>query len=121
MARSSMQKKKILLVMKELLEKTDENNPLSTAELISMLSDNGISAERKSIYHDIEVLKEFGIDIESRREQPAGYYVASRDFELPELKLLVDAVQCTRFITKKKSEAMRSARGLLHGMMKIII
>ena len=106
MARSSMQKKKILLVMKELLEKTDENNPLSIAELISMLSDNGISAERKSIYHDIEVLKEFGIDIESRREQPAGYYVANRDFELPELKLLVDAVQCTRFITKKKSEEL---------------
>lgn len=106
MARSSMQKKKILLVMKELLEKTDENNPLSIAELISMLSDNGISAERKSIYHDIEVLKEFGIDIESRRGQPSGYYVASRDFELPELKLLVDAVQCTRFITKKKSEEL---------------
>ncbi|MEZ3487649.1 MAG: hypothetical protein K1W22_13995 [Lachnospiraceae bacterium] len=55
---------------------------------------------------NIEVLKEFGIDIENRREQPAGYYVASRDFELPELKLLVDAVQCTRFITKKKSEEL---------------
>lgn len=106
MARSSMQKKKILLIMRELLEKTDENHPLTITELIFMLSENGISAERKSIYHDIEVLREFGIDIENRREKPAGYYVASRDFELPELKLLVDAVQCTRFITKKKSKEL---------------
>lgn len=106
MARSNMQKKKILLVMKELLEKTDENHPLSVVDLIWMLSENGISAERKSIYHDIEVLREFGIDIENRREKPAGYYVANRDFELPELKILVDAVQCTRFITKKKSEEL---------------
>ena len=106
MARSSMQKKKILLVMRELLDKTDETHPLSILDLIQMLSENGISAERKSIYHDIEVLKEIGIDIENRREKPAGYYVASRDFELPELKLLVDAVQCARFITKKKSEEL---------------
>lgn len=113
MARSSMQKKKILLIMKELLEKTDETHPLSITELILMLSENGISAERKSIYHDIEVLREFGIDIENRREKPAGYYVASRDFELPELKLLVDAVQCARFITKKKSkELIRKLEGL---------
>jgi len=101
-----MQKKKILLVMRELLDKTDETHPLSILDLIQMLSENGISAERKSIYHDIEVLKEIGIDIENRREKPAGYYVASRDFELPELKLLVDAVQCARFITKKKSEEL---------------
>nr|WP_305135503.1 WYL domain-containing protein [uncultured Schaedlerella sp.] len=106
MARSSMQKKKILLIMRELLEKTDETHPLSITELILMLSENGISAERKSIYHDMEVLREFGIDIENRREKPAGYYVASRDFELPELKLLVDAVQCARFITKKKSKEL---------------
>jgi predicted DNA-binding transcriptional regulator YafY len=106
MARSSMQKKKILLIMRELLEKTDETHPLSIPELILMLSENGISAERKSIYHDMEVLREFGIDIENRREKPAGYYVASRDFELPELKLLVDAVQCARFITKKKSKEL---------------
>lgn len=106
MARSGMQKMKILLVMKELLEKTDENHPISMIELVSMLERNGISAERKSVYHDIETLKKFGMDIESKREQPAGYYIASRDFELPELKLLVDAVQCAKFITRKKSEQL---------------
>ncbi len=75
--------------------------------------DNGVSlltANRSVNWHfpmeDIEVLRDFGIDIENKREKPAGYYVASRDFELPELKLLVDAVQCTRFITKKKSEEL---------------
>lgn len=103
MAKSGMQKMKILLIMKELLEKTDEDHPISTRELLIMLNKNGISAERKSIYDDIEILRTFGIDIESRREVPAGYYIASRNFELPELKLLVDAVQCARFITRKKS------------------
>lgn len=106
MARSGMQKMKVLLIMKELLEKTDENHPVSVADLVSMLNKNGIMAERKSIYHDIETLRKFGIDIENRREQPSGYYVANRDFELPELKLLVDAVQCAKFITRKKSEEL---------------
>lgn len=106
MAKSGMQKMKILLIMKELLEKTDERHPVSITDIVSMLEKNGISAERKSIYHDIETLKAFGIDIVNRRELPAGYYVASRDFELPELKLLVDAVQCARFITRKKSEEL---------------
>lgn len=106
MARSGMQKMKILLVMRELLEKTDENHPISVHELVCMLARNGIAAERKSVYHDIETLRKFGIDIENRREQPSGYYVASRDFEIPELKLLVDAVQCARFITRKKSEEL---------------
>lgn len=106
MARSGIQKMKILLVMRELLEKTDEFHPITTTELVSMLERNGIAAERKSVYHDIEILKKFGIDIENRREQPSGYYVSSRDFEFPELKLLVDAVQCARFITRKKSEEL---------------
>ncbi len=113
MAKSGMQKMKILLVMRELLEKTDEKHPLSTSELVSMLERNGISAERKSVYHDIETLKKFGMDIENRREQPSGYYVASRDFEFPELKLLVDAVQCARFITRKKSEELIRKLGTL--------
>ncbi len=113
MARSGMQKMKILLVMKELLEKTDENHPVTVSELVFMLERNGIAAERKSVYHDIEILRKFGVDIENRRGQPSGYYIASRDFELPELKLLVDAVQCARFITRKKSEELiRKLEGL---------
>ena len=67
------------------------------------LASNGIAAERKSIYDDIEALRTFGMDIvESKRGRFFGYYVASRTFELPELKLLVDSVQSSKFIPHKK-------------------
>ena len=103
MATSSNQQTKLLYVMRMLLENTDENHVLSMNEILSKLAANGIEAERKSIYDDIEVLNNFGMDIVCRRERPAGYYVASREFELPELKLLVDAVQSSKFITTRKS------------------
>ena len=119
MARSGMQKMKILLVMRELLEKTDEFHPITTTELVSMLERNGIAAERKSVYHDIEILKKFGIDIENRREQPSGYYVSSRDFEFPELKLLVDAVQCARFDGSTRNTTFESSV-ISYGSVKLI-
>ena len=113
MSKSNNQKLKILYVMRMLIEETDEEHPLSVAEIIKRLDSNGISAERKSIYDDIETLNLFGLDILSRRSEPRGYYVASRDFELPELKLLVDAVQSSKFITEKKSrELIRKIEGL---------
>ncbi len=74
--------------------------------LFRHLPSKGISAERKSIYDDIERLKLFGCDILSRRSEPKGYYLASRDFEIAELKLLVDAVQSSKFITEKKSNQL---------------
>ena len=97
------QKLKILYLMKILLERTDEDHALTMSELISALEEQGISAERKSLYADIDALREFGVDVEVKRGKTVGYYVASRLFELPELKLLVDAVQSSRFITRKKS------------------
>ncbi len=103
MGKSSRQKLKILYIMQMLMENTDEEHAMSAAEIISELEKQGISAERKSVYDDIEMLKVFGLDILSRRSAPKGYYIASRDFELPELKLLVDAVQSSKFITEKKS------------------
>lgn len=103
MAKSRNQKMKLLLIMKELLENTDSSHPASIAYLIEMLGENGILAERKSIYDDIDTLRLFGLDIESRRERPSGYYIASREFELAELKLLVDSVQSSKFITHRKS------------------
>ena len=65
-----------------------------------------IHAERKSIYADVETLRTFGMDIILRKDAPAGYYLASREFELAELKRLVDAVQASKFITAKKSEEL---------------
>ena len=117
MSSSPNQKMKLLYLMKIMLEKTDLRNPMSAAELISALAAYDIKAERKSIYSDIELLKQFGIDIELLRGGgKAGYYVAERRFELPELKLLVDAVQSAQFITAKKSgELIKKLSSLTSG------
>ena len=106
MGKTKFQKLKILYIMQMLMENTDEEHAISTADIIKGLKAQGIEAERKSVYDDIEMLKLFGLDILSRRSEPKGYYIASRDFELPELKLLVDAVQSSKFITEKKSREL---------------
>ncbi|MEE1313759.1 MAG: WYL domain-containing transcriptional regulator [Lachnospiraceae bacterium] len=98
------QKLKTLYLMEILHECTDEEHPLSASELSKILEVRyGLSAERKSIYNDIEVLKVYGMDIIQKKGANAGYYVGERYFQLPELKLLVDAVQSSKFITQKKS------------------
>lgn len=103
MAKSEGQKLK-LLYLKELLEtESDENHPISTQQIIDYLASHNITAERKAIYNDIECLQEFGMDIIHKPGRNGGYYLASREFELPELKLLVDAVQSSKFLTSKKS------------------
>jgi len=104
MPRSSNQKLKILYIMDHLLRNTDESHPATTAQLVAMLDGHGISAERKSIYDDLEALRAYGLDILSTGSgRSSGYYVGSRDFQLPELKLLVDSVQSSKFITEGKS------------------
>jgi len=106
MPRSSNQKMKPLYLARILLEHTDEHNVMTAQEIISALAMYDVPANRKSIYDDIEALKTYGLDIELRRGTAGGYYIASRDFELPELKLLVDAVQSSRLITGRKSDAL---------------
>jgi len=103
---SQNQRAKLLYLMKILLDKTDEQHPLTMNELISELATYDIHAERKSIYNDLEHLRRFGLDIETTRGKTTSYYISHRQFELPELKLLVDAVQSSRFITGKKSEEL---------------
>ena len=88
----SHQKLKLLYLMKILLEKTDEEHTLTVPQMIEELSRFGISAERKSIYDDLEYLKLFGLDLYSRKTKTHDYFVASREFELPELKLLVTSI-----------------------------
>ncbi len=99
----SHQKLKMMYLAKILMEQTDEEHTITVPEMIAELSKLGISAERKSIYDDLEYLQLFGLDICSNKTRTTNYYVASRDFELPELKLLVDSVQASKFITHKKS------------------
>ncbi|MDR0812931.1 MAG: WYL domain-containing protein [Oscillospiraceae bacterium] len=103
MPKSSNQKLKILYLMKILLSETDEFHPLTIGEIISQLAEYNIQVERKTVYDDIEALRLFGLDIKLEKSKSYYYFVANRDFELPELKLLVDAVQSSKFITAKKS------------------
>ena len=99
MARSANQKLKLLYLCRILMEQTDEDHPLTVQELIAKLAQYDIQAERKSIYDDLEALSRFGLDIQSRKGRTPGWFIGTREFELPELKLLVDAVQSSRFIT----------------------
>lgn len=103
--RKSMESKpRILYLQKILLERTDEENMLSTTQLINILNDEyGISAHRTTITKDIAALQEFGMDIVVIHSTQSKYFVASRKFELPELKLLIDAVESSKFITSKTS------------------
>ena len=103
MARARNQKAKLLYLLQLLEARTDENHRVTMEDILSYLEANDISAERKSIYADIETLKNFGYDIVFQKGKDGGYFLASRTFELPELKLLADAVQASRFMTSKKS------------------
>lgn len=114
MARNSGQKLKLLYLLQILEQETDENHVITTKDIITRLGDYGISAERKSIYDDIAKLQDFGYDIiQKESRNGGGYYLASREFEQVELKLLVDAVQSSRFVTEKKS------RELIHKLEKL--
>lgn len=106
MPKSENQKLKLLYIADYLTEKTDEDHSVTSVDIISMLASNGITAERKSIYADIEALKNFGMDIEIAKGRSGGIRLLSKKFELAELKLLVDAIQSSRFITEKKSYAL---------------
>ncbi|MBQ7740677.1 MAG: WYL domain-containing transcriptional regulator [Eubacterium sp.] len=102
----SSSKTKTLLVFKYLNEFSDENNPVSTTELIEYLKNDGISCERKSIYADVKTLNDIGFNIISTMSPKRGFFMASRRFELAEVRLLVDAVSSVGFITPKKTETL---------------
>lgn len=106
MAKNPYQKLKLLYLSKIMLEKTDDKHSLTVPEIIVELAKYGIVAERKSIYDDIKALNTYGIDIDCIKTKTYDYYVANRDFQLAELKLLVDAVQSSKFITYKKSVSL---------------
>lgn len=107
MAKGRNQKLKLLYLAKIMQEQTDENHGITMPEIISELAKYDIEGQRKSIYDDLAALDDFGIEI--MKEQIGAktyYYVGSRDFEVPELKLLVDAIQASRFITSRKSKEL---------------
>lgn len=100
-------KLKILYLLKILMEETDEFHGITLKEIENQLNQYGINAERKGIYRDIGVLIDYGIDIIGEQKDKTYYYrVVSRKYELAELKMLIDAVQSSRFITEKKSKEL---------------
>ncbi|MBQ9279139.1 MAG: WYL domain-containing protein [Lachnospiraceae bacterium] len=104
---NSIQKLKLLYLLKFLLENTDDEHGIKSSDIIKYLSEVGIKIERKTLYSDISLLKRFGVDIYQEHDgRQILYHIGNRDFELPELKLLVDLVQSSRFITKKKSQSL---------------
>ena len=114
MSKSPNQKLKLLYLMKILLERTDETHSITMPEIIEALAAYGVSAERKSIYNDIENLRLYGLDvIGAQEDRTYHYHIGNRQFELAELKLLVDSVQAAKFITAKKSnELIKKIEGL---------
>ena len=105
---------KTLYLLQILLERTDEEHALNATQLREILrKEYDIEVNRQTIYSEIGKLTDYGLDIVQKEEKLGGYYVASRQFELPELKILVDVVQAARFITEKKSaQLIRKLEGL---------
>lgn len=107
MAKGTNQKLELMYLMKILLEKTDEGHSITMPQIIESLKAHDITAERKSIYADMEALRTYGMDIIGEQKNKTYYYhVGNRQFELAELKLLVDSVQSSKFITAKKSNEL---------------
>lgn len=96
-------KLKLLYLAQYLQEETDERHPRTLQDMIAYLERCGISAERKSLYDDLELLRLYGMDVQSVRGKSYGYFLGDREFQLPELKLLIDVVQASPFLTQGKS------------------
>lgn len=96
-------KLKLLYLARYLQQETDEQHPKTVADMIAYLSSVGIEAERKSVYDDLELLRVYGMDVQTVKSRSYGYFLGEREFQLPELKLLIDVVQSSPFLTESKS------------------
>ena len=116
MAKGNNQKLKMLYLAKIFAEQTDEDHALTMPDIIARLNGYDVTADRKTLYLDFEELRRYGLDlISEKRGHNTYYYLGARDFELPELKLLVDSVQAAKFITDKKSrELIHKLEGLIN-------
>ena len=107
MPKSDNQKLKIFYILDYLKNNSHQAHPVRASELLSMLeSQHNIVCDRKTVYSDIRALQDYGVDIVSIPGKNGGYYIASRNFELPEIKLLIDAVLSSKYLTEKKSREL---------------
>ncbi len=104
MGKENFSKIKLLRIWEILKQESDEEHPLSTNQIIERLARGGISCDRRTLYQDIAALNHFGYEVISKRGQHSNsYYVVDRSFDVPELRILIDAVQAASFITEKKT------------------
>lgn len=108
MAARNGQKVKLLYIVDILKKYTDEDHPITATEICEKLASNGVTAERKAIYDDIAQLTDYGFDIIKTRTPKSGFFLASREFEIPEISLLIDAVKTAKFISAKKTRVLVS-------------
>lgn len=106
MPKSDNQKLKILYILDYLQKNSHEDHPVRASELIAMLNTHNISCDRKTVYSDIQALQDYGVDIISTPGKNGGYFIGARIFEPYELKLLIDAVQSSRYLTESKSREL---------------
>lgn len=105
MGKQNFSKIKLLKIWEMLKQDTDEQHPLTTNQIIEKLRSVGIECDRKTLYQDIKTFNAYGYEIIQRRGQHNNsYYVVDRNFDVPELRILIDAVQAASFITQKKTE-----------------
>ena len=116
MARSSNQKLKLIYILDILKKYSDEDHPLNAVDIAEHLSRVGINAERKAIYNDIECLEDYGCDIIRTTTPKKGCFIGDRDFEIPEIYLLSDAVRSANFISAKKTRELLAKLG---GMLSV--
>ena len=104
MGKENFSKIKLLKIWEILKQESDEDHPLSTGELLARLEKNGVACDRKTLYQDIAALNSFGYEVICKRGQHSNsYYVVDRSFDVPELRVLIDAVQAASFITERKT------------------
>ena len=109
------QKLKLCYLSRIMLTKTDEDHHLTMPEIQGYLEEYDVTADRKALYKDMDALKVLGIDVIGQKTKGGGYdyYVASKNFDVAELKLLVDSIQSSKFITEKKSKELIEKVGTL--------
>ena len=99
-------KDRLLTLLQLLLSETDEDHPITVTEITARLESEGITADRKTLYKDVDTLQAHGYDVVCVRRTQNQYFIGNRDFDLAELALLVDAVQAAKFITTRKSQRL---------------
>lgn len=97
---------RLVKILEILRQDTDEDNPMPTNTLIKKLAEQGIECDRRTLYRDIQVLNDYGYEVLRTRAISNEYYIVDRSFDIPELRILLDAVQAASFITPKKTEVL---------------